>query len=440
MLTDFTLCLPTWEPKQSAIQIEDGDPRVQIVVQTIAVQLLASCFSVPKEMKTLTLPSGWYRQNRQIGTASRLVSSLRQHTQWSYSPAFGYHARNNSAESLCSTAVCETSREAYLAEQVSRSRLLRQTKRPGKKVITRRRDRRVGHRGGNLSGHSSFLLHLRESFRSIIWSVSSQRLPPKGRRSQPKSPGQDQPVHGTWTLPLQDGGHGERSSAFELTLRSERHAVFIQPIKKYVLKRCRAFCARNRHSSPTSALGESAGRSNSSTSDSGRSRKRQLEHHRDAFARASVELHRCYPILTMFQGSGSSVGMPSSERTIESHEPQLEIASSATTEQRSHTSNVVVQADIDDYLGKSATMLPTPHQKDESHEDAEDASSYSQSQVPQESFGTLEAGQTRHRASTSGTTIYHPPLIAEASPDSQKLNSNSSSSTVTPGGTQFVFL
>ena len=408
----------------------------------IAVQLLASCFSAPQDMKTLTLPSGWYRQNRQIGTASRLVSSLRQHTQWNHSPAFGYHARNNSAESLCSTAVCETSREAHLAEHVSRNRLLRQTRRPGKKVTTRRRDRRVDHRDGNLSGHSSFPLHLREGLRSTIWSASSQRLPPKGRRSQPKSPGQDQPVHETWALPLREGGHANRSPSLEPTLHSEGPPVFIQPIKQYVLKRWRTFCARNRHSSPTSASGEWAGRSNSSTSDLGRSSKRQLKYHRNAssISRPSVQLNRRYPILTIFQGSGSSVGMPPSEPTIESFETPLEIVSSATTEQRSQNFNTVAQANSHDYLGESAIMLPTPQQKDEAHGNADGPSSYFQSQVPQESLGTLEAGQTRHRASTSGTTIYHPPLIAEASPDSRKLNSDSSSSTVTAGGRPFLLL
>ena len=408
----------------------------------IAVQLLACCFSVPQDIKTLTLPSGWYRQNRQTGTASRLVSSLRQHTQWSHSPAFGYHARNNSAESLCSTAVCETSREAHLAEHVSRNRLLSQKRRPGKKVTTRRRDRRVDHRGGNLSGHSSFPFHLREGSRSTIWSASSQRLPPKGRRSQSKSPGQDQPVHETWALPHREGGHAKHSSSLEPTLHSEGHPVFIQPIKQYVLKRWRTFCARNRHSSPTFASGECAGRSNSSTSDLGRSSKRQLEYYRNAssISRASVQLNRRYPILTMFQGSGSSVGMPPSEPIIESFESPLKIASSATTEQGSQNFNTVAQADSHDYLGESTIMLPTPQQKDEAHGNAEGPSSYFQSQVPQESLGALEAGQTRHRASTSGTTIYHPPLIAEASPDSRKLNSDSSSSTVTAGGRHFLFL
>ncbi len=308
-------------------------------------------------------------------------------------------------------------------------------------MTTRRRDRRVDHRGGNLSGRSSFPLHLREGFRSSISSASSQRLPPKGRRSQPESPGQDQPVHGNWAMPLQDGGHAKRTSALEPTLRSEGPSVFIQPIKQNVLKRWRTFCARNRHSSPTSASGECAGRPNSS-SELGRSSKRRLEYHRNgsSISKASVQLNRRYPILTLFQGSGSSVGMPPSEPTIESFESPLEIASSATTEQRSHDFNAVAHAHSHDYLGKSAIMLPTPHQKDKAHGNAEDPSTYSQGQVPQESLGTLEAGQTRHRASTSGTTIYHPPLIAEASPDSRKLDGDSSSSTAMAGGSHFLFL
>ena len=289
---------------------------------------------MPQEINTLTLPSGWYRQTRHIGTAPRLVSSLRQHTQWSHSPAFGYHARYNSAESLCSTAAYETSREDYLAEHVSRNRLLKQTRRPGKKVITRRRDRRVDHPGGNLSRHSSFPLRLREGFRSTIRSASSRRLPPKRCRSQPELPRQDQPVNRSRVMRLQDGGHGKRSSALERPLRSEGSPVFIQPIKQYVLKRWRTFCTRNRHSSPASDSGECAGRFNSSTSVLGRSGKRQLEDPRNAssISRASVQLHRRYPILTMFQGSGSSVGIPPSEPTIESFDLSLEIASSATGE------------------------------------------------------------------------------------------------------------
>ena len=373
--------------------------------------------------------------------ASRPISSLRQHTQWSHAPAFGYHARNNSAESLSSTAKYENSREACLAEHVSRNRLLKQTRRPGKKLNTRRRNGRVDHRGGSLVGHGSFPLRLRKGFRSTITSASSQSLAVRGYRSRPGSPGQDQLVHGHWAMLLQDGDHGKHSLALEPTLRSEGHPVFIQPIKEYVLRRCRAFSTRKRHSFPISASGDYAGRSSSSTSALGRSRKRQLGHHRNAssMSRASVQLSSRYHITTMFQGSGSSVAMPPSEPTIGSPESPSKVASFLTIE-RSHSSNAVAQADIHGYLGESAITLPTPHENKELHGNAEDPSSYSLTQVPQESLGNTEAGQTRHRASTSGTTIYHPPLIAEASPDSRKLDSDSSSSSVTAGGRPFLFL
>ena len=315
--------------------------------------------------------------------ALRPISSLRQHTQWSHAPAFGYHARNNSAESLSSTAEYENSREAYLAEDVSRNRLLKQTRRPGKKLNTRRRDDRVDHRGGSLVGRSSFPLRLRKGFRSTIRSASSQRLAAKRYRSQPGSPGRDQPVHGNWAMPLQDGGHGKHNLALEPTSRSEGHPVFVQPIKDYVLRRCRAFSTRKRHSFPTSASGVYAGRSNSSTWALGRSSKRQLGHHRDAssMSRASVELNSRYPITKMFHGSGSSIAMPPSEPIIESPESPSKVASSLTIE-RSHSSNAVAQADIHGYLGESAITLPTLHENNELHGNAEDPSSCSLTQVP----------------------------------------------------------
>ena len=127
--------------------------------------------------------------------------------------------------------------------------------------------------------------------------------------------------------------------------------------------------------------------------------------------------------------------MPPSEPTIESPESPSKVASSLTIE-RSHSSNAVTQADTHGYVGES---LPIPHQNNELHGNAEDPSSYSFTQGPQESLGTTEAGQTRHRASTSGTTIYYPPLVAEASPNPRKLDSDSSSSTVISGGRPFLF-
>ena len=315
--------------------------------------------------------------------ALRLISCFRQHTRCSHSSAFGYHARNNSTESLCSTTGHETFREAYLAERVSRNRLLKQTRVLGKKLNSRRRDGRVDHRGGSLAGRSSFQLRLRKGFRSTITSASSQSLAARGYRSRPGLPGQDQPVHGNWAMSLQDGGHGKHNLALEPTLRSEAHPVFIQPIKEYVLRRCRAFSTRKRHSFPTSASGDYAGRSNSSTSAVGRSRKRQLGHHRNAssMSRASVQLKSPHQVTTIFQGSRSSVAMPPSEPTSESPESPSKIDSSLTIE-RSHCSNAVAQADIHGSLGGSAITLPTAHENSELHGNAEDPSSYFLTQVP----------------------------------------------------------
>ena len=119
--------MPSWKPKQPAIPVDDDGWERQIVVQLVAIQLLASCFSLPQGMDTLTLPSGWYRQGHQLGgngTTNRLVSSLRQHSQRIQSPAFGHQARNNSAEFLWPISDTKP-REARLAEQVSRNRVSR---------------------------------------------------------------------------------------------------------------------------------------------------------------------------------------------------------------------------------------------------------------------------------------------------------------------------
>ena len=165
-------------------------------------------------------------------------------------------------------------------------------------------------------------------------------------------------------MSLQDGGHGKRGLALQSTSRSEEHPVFIQPIKEYVLRRCRAFSTRKRHSFPTSASGDYAGRSNSSTSALGRSRKRQLGHHRNAssMSRVSVQLKSPHQVTTIFsRESELSLTMPPSEPTNESPESPSKIDSSLTIE-RNHCSNAVARADIHGNLEESAITLPTTHE------------------------------------------------------------------------------
>ena len=88
------------------------------------MQLLASCFTQPRNMNVLTLPSGLYSYNERIQIdenrlSARPVSSLRQHMQWKHSPASGHQARRNSAVSLLPEMDDSLSRKARLAEHIS---------------------------------------------------------------------------------------------------------------------------------------------------------------------------------------------------------------------------------------------------------------------------------------------------------------------------------
>lgn len=94
---------------------------------------------------------------------------------------------------------------------------------------------------------------------------------------------------------VSDDGH---RWSLEPVLRSESHPVFVQPVKDYVMKRWRVFRSRSRNHFQTSASSEGAGkrpdyqRSTSSTS------------------RDSIQLNRRTQIMTMIQGSCTSIGPP----------------------------------------------------------------------------------------------------------------------------------
>lgn len=124
--TGFTLCLPSWKAKEPAEMADRDDPRLHIIAKLIAVQLLGSSFTSPHNMNTSTLPANWYHKGYQVDSYVKntgLVSSLRQHAQFRHEPAYGHHARNNSAVWPDKERV--PSREDYLAGQISRKRLSR---------------------------------------------------------------------------------------------------------------------------------------------------------------------------------------------------------------------------------------------------------------------------------------------------------------------------
>ena len=271
----------------------------------ISVQLLASCFTIPQNINTLTLPSGWYHRKDKADDNwlnKRLVSSLRQHTQWKHSPAFGHQARNNSAASLWPERDDTLSREALLAEQVSLNRLLRQKKddRAAKESTDAKRRREIVLSGGDSKCRRFFFSrHQRRARRPKEPALSHRAL--QGLSSpQPEQLSPVKRVEQKNLLKISRSLQGYCWS-LEPVLRSEYHPVFVQPIKDYVTKRWRAFRSRSRNQSSTRALSGSTGK------------RPEYQRAATSTSRDSIQLSRRTQIMTLIQGSGTSLGQPGPE-------------------------------------------------------------------------------------------------------------------------------
>ncbi|RDW68125.1 hypothetical protein BP6252_09521 [Coleophoma cylindrospora] len=76
-----------------------ADPgRVDELAQLIAVQLLGACFTIPPDLAGIPSPNYKVPDRPEFPDLfdSRMISSLRMHTHFRYSPAFGHQARNTS--------------------------------------------------------------------------------------------------------------------------------------------------------------------------------------------------------------------------------------------------------------------------------------------------------------------------------------------------------
>lgn len=80
---------------------KNGQPWLQEMAFLIAVQLLSACFTLPVELFS-TFRDGLHITYDMYGVPEmpdeRLISSLRMHTNYRWSPAFGHEARNTSPE------------------------------------------------------------------------------------------------------------------------------------------------------------------------------------------------------------------------------------------------------------------------------------------------------------------------------------------------------
>lgn len=413
--TALTLCLPSWDAQESKGLTDDDHPlQTRILAKMISVQLLAGCFTPPQNLNTLTLPAGrYYNKNQTDGNLlnTRLVSSLRQHTQWKHSPAFGHQARNNSAASLWPEKDDSMSREALLADRVSLSRRLRQStfeaaegsmdqkwrcqselsggKHGHRRLFPSRHGRRLGKPDESASSHQSF--QGRSASRPGV-SI------PRGKIEQRNVL---KVIRGSRVRDVSDDGH---RWSLEPIVRSEEHPIFVQPVKDYVMKRWRVFRSGSRNRPCISVLSEGNG---------------ERPFHQRAVSsnrKDPQQLKRRPQIMTTFEASMTSLAQPA---------PDAEASSSAPTGIERTLASAEASQICTNHAHTTAKLEPLIA-VEHSYEDMPMGSagfSPPTNWVPHHSFQRSESDQIRNRTSTSETTGYNPPSIAEASPNVKKLES-----------------
>lgn len=236
--------------------------RFQAMITMIAVQLLATCFTLPPESERYSRPPASYRHRSfPSGSSSdpRLISSLRLHTHFRNSPALGHHARNSSPTLAWPGGRSGPSREERLAEDISRQRRLHklgESQRLGKGVNSRRAWSKAS--SGEIERESGIVVtstSLRRRSRSSNEMTTSHSAPCQRRKvdrlygrprrfdsppaAMPSQTSGTQRARPIWRKSRLNGTGSHRWS-FQPILRSEDHPVFIQPVKDHIIKRWRA--------------------------------------------------------------------------------------------------------------------------------------------------------------------------------------------------------
>jgi len=422
MFPDFTSSLASWNAKKPAETPGRDDPGRHIVAKMITVQLLASCFTSPQNINTLSLQSGRYHRQHHTndkGQELRLVSSLRQHTQWRYSPAHGHHARSNSAVSLWPDQDGGLAREDSLAEQVSRKRFLREKERRAmrKGIIAQLRSQ--GESSDDESRRHHFLPLRHRGPRKTKRTPFSQRFLPGRYGPSPVPQTSEDQVRQINILRVLRGlrqrDTGDDGHRWSLEPVSKRHPVFVQPVKEYMMQRWGIFRSRTFGESSTSAVGEDGDED-------------PAEQCRVGTSRESIQLSRQDQVMTLIQGSGSSLGMPS-------HNTKLGASVGPQESTNSAPGNVgdllTLGESLPPLTPNTVTSSSAMHQCSASssptYENMEETPYFPPVVHPSvEPPETLEVGPTRNR---SGTTVHTPSSIAEAAINMKKLNGNGSASS-----------
>ncbi len=296
MFPDFTSSLASWNAKKPAETPSRDDPGRHIVAKLITVQLLASCFTSPQNINTLSLQSGRYHRQHHTNDKGQELRLVR------YSPAHGHHARSNSAVSLWPDQDRGLAREDSLAEQVSRKRILRRKERRAmrKGIIAQLRSQ--GESSDDESRRHHFLPLRHRGPRKTKRTPFSQRFLPGRYGPSPVPQTSEDQVRQINILRVLRGlrqrDTGDDGHRWSLEPVSKRHPVFVQPVKEYMMQRWGIFRSRTFGESSTSAVGEDGDED-------------PAEQCRVGTSRESIQLSRQDQVMTLIQGSGSSLGMPS---------------------------------------------------------------------------------------------------------------------------------
>ena len=357
---------PTYDIQRRAASdsyLTDPSP-VQNLAFLVAVQLLGACFTLPPDHVTrLTSPN--YGMFDKDGSTyfpdPRMISSLRMHTQFRFSPSFGHQARNTSpvqswpwthdgpspnSSRPCIGTPTQTPVTAAVSESSTRRRRVHRMLSVSDSTSSSSsfssqpddfsRSRETHDQG--LRAVGSRLRRRRQIDDAKYGEAVSQCLPGDGKRSSqhmtakypryqpPTTPRAFTKEEETDTSQAHFGVHRSQSSRTNYSLqpmiRSEPHLVFVQPVRELVIKRWRTFRRRfggSLHSAlPTdedliSARSES-GRSGSSSpalSSDGRARRLCAQERGDIHSSSDSTMHYNSPASGYFTPNDGPASVPS---------------------------------------------------------------------------------------------------------------------------------
>lgn len=405
----------------------NGPERFQAIITMTAVQLLATCFTLPPDPERYLRPSASYHERRcPIGRSSHpmLISSLRLHTHFRNSPALGHHARN------CSPALawpdCRTSpsQEEPHAGEYLRQRGLQQLGNLQLRTDSDSRRARSNQSSAAMERNSASVIStsVRRRNRSSDDTMTLHRAPcqrrkvdsihgrPRRFNSPPTAPlshtSESQGARPLWRNDRAYAVRGRRWAhgttynhrySFQPVLRSEDHPVFIQPVKEHIIRRWTAF-----RSKPKSTISKAR-------PDQNLARARRK---RNVTSESSTE-------------SSASTRRPSTESSTSNAGPIKSTAPSPEPVELDLTPCVESVQPVS--LLTAAGALTA-------HSSVPTTSPYSPSLPASESTGALVDdqiaafstpstaeqvnGRMPQRSSSTGTTLFDTRIVARASPDS----------------------